>query len=87
VWNLRSGRVPEAGIKDYEIFYFDESDLSLRAEARIQQRVEEVLAFQSVAVEVKNHVHLWYEEHFGYPYRPLGKSVPAYRMDRDCSCS
>ena len=73
VWNLQSGRAPEDGIKDCDIFYFDAHDLSAAAEARTQQRVDRVLRHLDVPIEVKNQarVHLWYEDHFGYPYPPL----------------
>jgi hypothetical protein len=76
-WNLRCGRAPEAGIKDYDIFYFDDRDLSPEGEARVQQRVEDVLGRLDAPVEVKNQarVHLWYEEHFGYPYARLASST------------
>lgn len=76
VWNLESGRAPEAGIKDYDIFYSDADDLSADAEARVQGRVDRLLSGLGVAIEVKNQarVHLWYEEHFGYPYTRLASS-------------
>lgn len=47
VWNLQSGRAPEAGIKDYDIFYFDASDLSAAAEARVQERVDAAASYRS----------------------------------------
>jgi hypothetical protein len=28
VWNLQRGRPPGQGIKDYDLFYFDPTDLS-----------------------------------------------------------
>jgi uncharacterized protein len=73
VWNLRTGRAPEHGVKDCDIFYFDDDDLSADGEARVQQRVDRVLGRVGVPIEVKNQarVHLWYEEHFGYPYPRL----------------
>jgi hypothetical protein len=76
VWNLQSGRAPEADIKDYDIFYFDDSDLSEEAEARVQGRIDEVLGGLGVPIEAKNQarVHLWYEEFFGYPYQRLANS-------------
>ncbi|MBH9579371.1 nucleotidyltransferase family protein [Inhella proteolytica] len=75
VWNLKSGRPPEAGIKDYDLFYFDASDLSATAEAAVQQRVQ--AAFPGVPVEAKNQarVHCWYEDWCGHPYEPLGCSA------------
>nr|WP_242528977.1 nucleotidyltransferase family protein [Ramlibacter ginsenosidimutans] len=73
VWNLQSGRLPHEGIKDYDIFYFDADDFSAAGEARVQARVERLLGFLGVPIEVKNQarVHLWYEEHFGHPYPQL----------------
>ena len=68
VWNLLSGRAPEDGIKDYDLFYFDPVDLSAAAEEQVQRRVDSVLGPLGVPIEVKNQarVHLWYEEHFGH---------------------
>ena len=73
VWNLQAGRPPEHGIKDWDIFYFDATDLSAEAEARVQQRADRLLGSLGVPIEVKNQarVHLWYEQHFGFPYQPL----------------
>jgi hypothetical protein len=75
-WNIREGRAPEAGIKDYDIFYFDGLDLSSEGEASVQRRVDGALGRLGAPIEVKNQarVHLWYEEHFGYPYEPLASS-------------
>jgi hypothetical protein len=77
VWNLLDGRAPEEGIKDYDIFYFDESDLSAEGEARVQQRVHAALRSLDVPIEVKNQarVHLWYETFFGFPYPRLSAST------------
>lgn len=73
VWNLRSGLPPEAQIKDYDLFYFDDSDLSPEAEQVVQARVDRALVGLGVVIEVKNQarVHLWYQEHFGHPYPRL----------------
>ncbi|RZT05774.1 hypothetical protein SAMN05216319_4927 [Duganella sp. CF402] len=73
VWNLQTGRAPDADIKDYDLFYFDDSDLSEEAERRVQQRVDEVLSDLSVPIEASNQarVHTWYESYFGHPYPPL----------------
>jgi hypothetical protein len=72
-WNLKSGRPPQEGIKDYDIFYFDASDLTPEGEQRVQQRVDDALGWLGVPIEVKNQarVHLWYEEFFGHPYPKL----------------
>ena len=73
VWNLRSGLAPTAYIKDYDLFYFDASDLSEAAEQAVQARAAALFAGLPVTVEAKNQarVHLWYEQWFGYPYIPL----------------
>ena len=73
IWNLQARRTPEDGIKDYDIFYFDSTDLSVEGEARVQHRVDRLLGSLGVPIEVKNQarVHLWYEQHFGYPYPQL----------------
>ncbi|NEX62895.1 nucleotidyltransferase family protein [Noviherbaspirillum galbum] len=73
VWNLRSGRLPEAGIKDYDLFYYDPHDLSKEAEQSTQRRVDAILADLGASVDVANQarVHLWYEADFGHPYEPL----------------
>jgi hypothetical protein len=77
VWNLQAGRPPEADIKDYDLFYFDDTDLGEAAEQRVQRRVEAVLGDLGITLEATNQarVHLWYAEHFGQPYeRPLRSS-------------
>jgi hypothetical protein len=76
VWNVLSGFEAESRIKDYDLFYFEPADLSEAAENAVQQRVARVLGDLQVPVEAKNQarVHLWYEEHFGYPYPTLANS-------------
>ncbi len=73
VWNLKSGQPAEAGIKDYDIFYFDPSDLSLEGQQRAQARADALYCDLDVTLEVANQarVHLWYSQHFGRPYAPL----------------
>ena len=73
VWNLHAGRDPAASIKDYDFFYFDESDLSKEGERAVQARVERELGDLGVELEAKNQarVHLWYQDRFGHPYPRL----------------
>lgn len=73
VWNLHSGAAPEAHIRDYDVFYFDGSDLSEEGEHRVQARIDDVLGDLGVKVEVKNQarVHLWYRAWFGHDYPQL----------------
>ncbi|MFC0410055.1 nucleotidyltransferase family protein [Roseomonas elaeocarpi] len=44
VWNRLSGRPAAAGVRDYDVFYFDSSDLSWEAEDRVIRRVAEATA-------------------------------------------
>lgn len=72
IWNLKAGQAPAAGIKDYDIFYFD-ADLSEAAEQAAQAQADSLLGDLGVTVEVANQarVHLWYPEYFGRPYPAL----------------
>jgi hypothetical protein len=78
VWNQRSGYLPHAMIKDYDVFYFDDSDLSWDAEDAVIQRGKALFEGLDIAVEIKNQarVHLWYEQRFG-------RSSPRLRSTRD----
>lgn len=73
VWNLQAGRAPHADIKDYDLFYFDASDISESAEQDRQAHAEAVLGDLGITVDVSNQarVHVWYESYFGHPYREL----------------
>lgn len=73
VWNVAGGRPAEDDIKDYDLFYFDATDLTREGEARVQRRIDEALGDLGVALEVANQarVHLWYPEFFGVAYPPL----------------
>jgi len=69
IWNLQAGQPAEANIKDYDLFYFDPTDLSEAAERKMQAHVESALGEQGIVVEVSNQarVHLWYAQYFGKP--------------------
>lgn len=69
LWNLRDGRPPMSDIRDYDLFYFDDSDLSWEAEDRAIRRCAALFADLGVTVELRNQarVHLWYERRFGQP--------------------
>ena len=76
VWHLRSARPPASGIRDYDIFYFDDSDLSWDAENEHIGRVQRDFRDLGAQVELKNQarVHLWYGERFGPGYPQLRNS-------------
>lgn len=72
VWNVVTGRPPTDGIKDYDLFYFDDRDLSYEAEDLVIKAGAEVFDGLLADVEIRNEarVHLWYEEKFGVPCEP-----------------
>lgn len=89
VWNLQSGRAPTAGIKDYDLFYFDTSDLSAQAETQVGQHVEARFSDLNVTIEAKNQarVHTWYPQWFGQPYPALtGSRDGIDRFLVPCTC-
>jgi hypothetical protein len=72
VCNVLTGRAPDYGIKDYDVFYFDE-DTSWEAEDAVIRRVTALFADLGVTVEARNQarVHLWYPGKFGVAYPPV----------------
>lgn len=81
VWNLQAGRAPESDIKDYDLFYYDDSDLSAEAEQQAQAHVAALVADLDITVEVANQarVHLWYADFFGHAYPPLTSAEDGIR--------
>lgn len=77
VWNVVTGRPPTKGIKDYDLFYFDD-DTSWDAEDRAIRAGKDAFADLTPEVEIRNEarVHLWYAEHFGVP-------CPAFTSSED----
>jgi hypothetical protein len=80
VLNALTGRQPDYGVRDYDLGYFDASDISYDAEDAVIRRV--AAAFVEPlrsAVEVRNQarVHVWFEGHFGEPYTPLSRTAEA----------
>ena len=79
VWNCLTSQSPTFGIKDYDIFYFDDRDLSWQAEDEVIKRAHELFADLDVSIEVRNQarVHLWYADKFGMAYPPLSSAAEA----------
>jgi hypothetical protein len=79
VWNHLTGRPCGHGTKDFDLFYFDGSDLSWGAEDKVIARAATCFADFPLPVEVKNQarVHLWYESRFGQPYPQLFRAEEA----------
>ena len=67
VWNIKSNRPPSDGIRDYDVFYFNDDDLSWDAENGDIHRVAAMTTDLDAKVELKNQarVHLWYAARFG----------------------
>src|ERR1051326_1488825 len=77
VWNVLTGRMIGHGIRDYDVFYFDDSDLSWEAEDAAIRRAGIVFADLGVKIELRNEAraHLWYPEKFGVPYPALSQAT------------
>lgn len=88
VWNVLDGRDPRQGIADYDLFYFDPSDLSYEAEDVVIRRAAALFADLEATVEVRNEarVHLWYEQHFGVPAAPFTSSRDAIDHFASTTC-
>jgi uncharacterized protein len=76
VWNGLTGRPATYGISDYDIFYFDATDLSWEAEDEVISRCATVFADIEAEVQVRNQarVHLWYPQKYGVECPPLMSS-------------
>jgi uncharacterized protein len=72
VWNVVTGQPAEAGVLDYDLAYFDGSDLSWDAEDAVIRAGNEIFAGLAAPVQIRNQarVHLWYEPKFGVPCAP-----------------
>jgi hypothetical protein len=78
VWNVQAGHDPARAIKDYDVFYFDGTDLSADAENNVNDRAAEIFGDLGCEVDVRNQarVHTWYEREFGITgYPQLTKST------------
>lgn len=88
VWNVLDGREPAAGIKDYDIFYFDPEDLSAEAESAIRDHAARLFRDLGADVELCNEarVHLWYEAEFGAATAPFRSSRDAIDHFASTTC-
>ena len=79
VWNVVTGQPPDAGILDYDLAYFDDSDLSWDAEDAVIRAGNEIFAGLAAPVQIRNQarVHLWYEQKFGAPCPPYASTEAA----------
>lgn len=72
VWNVQSGQPPQAQIKDYDLFYWDD-DPSYAAEDAVIRRAAALFGDLNAEIEVRNQarVHLWFNQKFGLERPPL----------------
>ena len=79
IWNLGYSQPAEFGLKDVDLIYFDEQDLSFEAEARHESRLRDLFQHLPIKLDVKNEarVNLWYEDRFGYAIKPYSSSADA----------
>ncbi|TMI57733.1 nucleotidyltransferase family protein [Candidatus Bathyarchaeota archaeon] len=82
VWNSLHGFELTRNIQDYDLAYFDSTDLSEETEEKTIRKAQSVLGDLGVTIDVKNEarVHLWYKKHFGNAIRPY-RSIEDARLD------
>ena len=80
-WNERVGRTPQSDIKDYDIFYFDDSDLAGRRRMPSSSAGACCSRDLDGLIEIRNQarVHLWYPQRFGAPYPQLDQRRRRHR--------
>jgi hypothetical protein len=76
VWNHLTGRPRGTGIQDYDLIYFEPTDLSWHAEDAVIRRVSAAIPDAPAPIQPRNQarVHLWFEHRFGTPYSPLASA-------------
>lgn len=77
VWNRLTGRPALTGVRDIDVFYFDDTDVTWDAEDRVIRRLAQRFAHLPVPVEPRNQarVHLWFPQKFNQPFAPLASSA------------
>lgn len=77
VWDHLHDYLVPTPIKDVDVAFFDEADLTPRRDLAVQSQLQRTMP--DVPWEAKNQaaVHLWYERVFGYPVEPLVSSADA----------
>ncbi|MEZ5799469.1 MAG: nucleotidyltransferase family protein [Nitratireductor sp.] len=79
VWNALTGKPSGYGIRDIDLFYFDDTDLSYEAEDKAIRNGDKLFGNLAVPVEIRNQarVHLWYRQRFGRDCPKYGSSSEA----------
>jgi hypothetical protein len=89
VWNVITGQQPEAGILDYDLAYFDGSDLSWAAEDAVIRAGQRLFAGLPGPVQIRNQarVHIWYEQKYGIacpPYTSAEAAIDTFEATTAC---
>jgi uncharacterized protein len=89
VWNIVTGQPPEAGILDYDLAYFDASDLSWQAEDTVIHTGHQIFGDLPAPVQIRNQarVHLWYEQKFGVrcpPHESTEAAIDTFEATTAC---
>jgi hypothetical protein len=81
VWNALTGRDPAYGVNDYDLAYFDASDLSAEAEQAVIDRSAAAFARLDADVELCNQarVHIWFSKKYDIERAPLIDTEDAVR--------
>jgi uncharacterized protein len=79
VWNVLDGRDPAAGINDYDLFYFDASDLTESGQELVRTRSASLFTDLDATIDVCNEarVHLWYGQYFDAAATPFSDTRDA----------
>lgn len=72
IWNHLSGFEMNFGIKDFDIIYYDENDISFEGEDIHQKNIAVLNPNFPIDLQVINEArtHLWYKEKFGIEMNP-----------------
>jgi uncharacterized protein len=81
VWNALTGRPRGTAIRDYDIIYYNDEDLSWEAEDAVIREVTATTSDCVGPVEVRNQarVHVWFPQRFGCAYPRLAAADDALR--------
>lgn len=87
VWNRLTGKADMYGVKDIDIFYWDD-DTSYEAEDKIIQLGNKLFT-DKPPVEISNQarVPLWYKDHFGHDYPQVSscrESISLFACETHC---
>jgi uncharacterized protein len=77
VWDDLHGYAEPTPLKDIDVAYFDPSDLSRARDKALEERLDELVPGTPWEVTNQAGVHLWYEQKFGHPIRPLRSTEDA----------